>query len=298
MEMRIPLIETIQARQADLPRKLEITIYVIAIVFSFLVLTYAAYVLLPVHENANPPITWGWGVDWKGTIRPGSLDLIAGHTPYTSVIRCLPPWVYLAVSPVAVLPPEVGTAGIFVLTYLVYSFVLYRLKAKPWVILAFLCNSFTLMNAKNGNVDFLAVLGFILPPQIGLFFVLIKPQIGIGITVYWLVEAWKKGKFLEVFRVFAPVTIAYLISFLFYGFWPLKIVGITKDVYNAGLWPVGIIIGLVLMVKSLRDKNPLYAMGASPFLAPYVNFTSYALVLLPFIANGALMLIAVALSWR
>jgi len=296
--MRIPLLETIESKQAELPIKLVVTIYIVGIFFSFLVLTYAVYVLLPVHENANPPITWGWGVDWKGTIRPGSLNLITGQTPYTSVIRCLPPWIYLAVSPIAVLPPEIGTAGMFVLTYLVYSFVLYRLNAKPWVILAFLCNSFTFMNAKNGNVDFLAVLGFILPPQIGLFFVLIKPQIGIGITVFWLFEAWKKGKFKEVLRVFAPVTIAYLCSFLIYGLWPLKIAGMTKDVYNASLWPIGVLIGLVLIVKSLKEQNPLYAMGASPFLAPYVNFTSYALVLFPFIPNEVLMLIAVALSWR
>jgi hypothetical protein len=117
-------------------------------------------------------------------------------------------------------------------------------------------------------------------------------------AIFWLVEAWRKGKYQEVFRIFAPVSLAYLISFLFYGLWPLGLLGMTNDLYNKSLWPVGIPIGIALLYKSIRDRNAIYAMGASPFLSPYVNATSYAVVLFPFVPNAFLFLIAVALSWR
>lgn len=250
------------------------------------------------HENANPPITWGWGVDWKNEIHAKSLDLISGHTPYTlSSLGLFPPWSYLLLSPIAALSPDLGTAVIFVLTYMVYSFVIYRLNSNPWVIFAFLLNSFTFRNALNGNLDFLAVLGFILPPQIGLFFVLIKPQIGVGIALFWLIEAWRKGKIREVIRVFAPVTIAYLLSFLVYGFWPIRLIGMKHDAYNASLWPIGIPIGILLLYKAIHDRNGLFAMGSTPFLSPYVNFSSFAVTLFPFIPNTLLIFIVVALSW-
>lgn len=269
---------------------------IILIAVAFGLFVFAVYTFLPVHENSNPPVSWGWGIDWKRQSRIASLQVISGLNPYDRVIRCLPPWIYVLISPIALLPPDLGSAVIFALTYFGYSFVLYRLKPDLLMILAFVCNPFMYHNAVNANFDFLAVLGFILPPQIGLFLVLAKPQIGIAIAIFWLVEAWRKGKAREVIRVFAPVTVAYLLSFMIYGFWPLKVMGMVNDAYNYSLWPAGIIVGLILLYKSIKDRDPLFAMGASPFLAPYVNMTSLAVLLIPFVRNSSLMIIAVALT--
>lgn len=269
----------------------------ILIAVVLVILIFAAYTFLPVHENANPPDSWGWGIDWKANIRFAAIDLISGRTPYTNYERCYPPWIYLLVSPLTALSPDLATAVLFVLTFAVYLFVILRLKASPWAATAFMLNRFIFNNAINANLDFLAVLGFALPPQIGLFFVLSKPQIGIGIALYWLVESWRKGKIREVIRVFAPVTLAYALSFLVYGLWPLKVAGMTNNPYNASLWPVGIPVGIILLYKAFHDKNPILAMGASPFLAPYVNITSFAVTLIPFIPNSMLMLVVSALTW-
>lgn len=270
----------------------------ILLLIAFILFVQIVLIIIPVHDNGNPPHSYGWGVDWKGTIRTGALELLSGRTPYTRVTRCLPPWIYILVSPLAILPVGLSTAIMFVLSYLVYSFVLFRLKANPWVIAAFVLNSFAFLNAKNGNLDFLAAFGFILPPQIGLFFVLSKPQIGAGIAIYWLVQAWRTGKAREVIRVFAPVGLAYLASFIIFGFWPLLVSGMTNDRFNMSLFPVGIIVAVIMLAKSIRDKNPLYAMGSGPFLAPYVNKTSFAVTLFPFIPYPVLLLIVTALSWR
>ena len=177
-----------------LSRKQNNILGIILIILAFFAFVFTVYTYLPVFENANPPYSWGWGVDWKNLLRQASIDTIKGHNPYTGPLRLLPPWAYLIVSPFTALSPELGEAVFFVLTYMVYAIVLYRLKAKPLAILAFLSNYFIFMNAKNGNLDFLVALGFIVPPQVGLFLVLIKPQIGFGIAIFWLIEAWRKGR--------------------------------------------------------------------------------------------------------
>lgn len=276
----------------------KITLTVFAVILTTALLTYIAYTYLPVAENANPPVTWGWGVDWKGTIRPGALDLISGRTPYTRVIRCLPPWIYLIVAPIAALPPALGTAFMFALTYVIYALVLCRLKVNPWAIAAFLLNSYLFTNARNGNVDEFAILGFILPPQIGLFFVLCKPQVGIGMAIYWAFEAWGKGKFRELLKVFAPVVIAYGLSFMVYGPWPLLVSRMASDNFNVSFWPVGLAIAGILLYKSIRSKDPLFSMGSGPFLSPYVNTTSLSVILFIFSQSPILMLIASILTWR
>jgi len=69
------------------------------------------------------------------------------------------------------------------------------------------------------------------------------------------------------------------------------------DPYNASLWPWGIVIGLIFLIKAILKKKANYAMSASPFFAPYVNISSYSVVLLLVKDNTVLMIIAVILSW-
>jgi hypothetical protein len=124
-----------------------------------------------------------------------------------------------------------------------------------------------------------------------------KPQIGAGIALFWLVEAWRTGRLREVVRVFSPVVLAYLISFAVYGLWPLRFTERMSDPFNASLWPLSIPIGLGLLFHALQRREKFFAMSASPFLAPYINIHSYAVLLLAFIPSPALFFLAVALSW-
>ena len=278
-------------------KKQSIILGIVLVGISFIAFVFAAYSFLPVHENANPPITWGWGVDWKGVIRDASLKLISGQSPYIRKVNCFPPWAYLLLSPIALLSPALGAAILFVLTYTAYSFVLFRMKVNPWAIFIFMLNGFTFINAKNADIDFLSILGLIMPPQIGLFFILIKPQIGIGVAIFWLIESWRKGKFKEVLRVFSPVIIGYSISFLIYGFWPINFIGMTHDAFNASLWPFGIIIGIFLLFVAIRERKNIFSVSSTPFLSPYVNITSYAVSLIPLTQNIFLLIIGVIFSW-
>jgi hypothetical protein len=127
----------------------------------------------------------------------------------------------------------------------------------------------------NGNIDWLALVGVVMPPQIGLFFISTKPQMGIAIAIFWLIEAWRNGGLREMLRVFAPITIATLLSLMLYGLWPLR-AGVEVGLWwNASLWPMSLPAGIVLLVTSVRKRQINYAMGASPCFAPYILFHSW-----------------------
>ena len=126
---------------------------------TFIALVYSVYTYLPVHENANPPISWGFSVDWKGCIRTDILKLLAGRSPYEEGCGLNPPWTYILLAPIAILPPDLGAAVIFTLTYLVYIYALHKAGARYWMLLGVTCTYFVLANAQTGNIDWLPVLG-------------------------------------------------------------------------------------------------------------------------------------------
>jgi hypothetical protein len=269
---------------------------ILALAAAFIAIVYAVYTFLPVGANATPD-TWGFGVDWKGCIRPDTLKLVNGQSPYVDGCGLNPPWTYLVLAPLALLPAPLGTAILFTLTYFVYVGAMFRAGARPWMALAVVLSRFVFVNALNGNIDWLPVIGFFLPAQIGLFFVLMKPQIGVGIALFWLVEAWRAGRMKEVARVFAPVTLAYIASFALFGFWPVKMGVSLVDSYNASLWPYGLIAGVPLLVYAILKRLKFVAVAATPFLAPYVNIHSYAVGLFALIPYPVGFVLMVAMSW-
>jgi hypothetical protein len=258
----------------------------IAILFSAIILlTWAVYRFLPVNRNLSNFGSLSIGVDWKGTFRPATLALISGQSPYDYGVFN-PPWAFLPLIPVALLYPELGEAVMLVIGLLAFGFAAYRLKAPPWMAVMMMINPWTLSNAGNGNIDWMVAIGATLPPQIGLFFVLTKPQLGIGLALFWLVQAWDRGKLREVLRVFAPVTIALMISFIPYGFWPLKTMLLTGDIWwNGSLWPVGLIVGVALLVYALHRRSFPVSIISSPFLSKYLTIHGWNIALfglLPF----------------
>lgn len=263
----------------------------------FFLFVWAVYTFLPVHANANPPQTWGFSVDWKGCIRPDTLKFLSGHSPYTEGCGLNPPWAYLLLAPIAALPVDLGAATMFALTYMIYALVLLRMGAKPWMIAAFTLSRLPLISAFNGNIDFLPVLGFILPPPLALFFLAIKPQIGIGLALFYVVEAWREDKVKAVVKLITPISVVYLISFAVYGLYPLKLLHMPNDPFNASLFPAGLVLAIPLLIYALIKRQKLTAIATAPLLAPYTNIHSYAVLLFAFIPYQVPFLFAVALTW-
>ena len=236
------------------------------------------------------------GVDFKGVFRPSMWAIFHGQSPYQGWAYN-PPWLFLLLAPVAILSVPAGTAVMVVSGFASFGYVAYKLGAKPITIVILLLSPPVIYSATNGNIDGLAALGLVFPPQIGLFFVLLKPQTCIGAAVFWAVQAYKKGGVNSVFWLFYPVTLALMVSFVLFGLWPLQTINPLTHPWNMDIWPWGIPIGIGLLIYSLRNKNMAPAVAASPFLSPYVSVLSWAPALLGFVNRPVVTGLLVVIAW-
>ena len=79
-------------------------------------------------------------------------------------------------------------AAIILISIVAWIIAMRRLGASLIVILLMFMTPQLWWSIVYGNLDFLVVLGIILPSPLGLFFVLSKPQAGAGIAIYWLIR--------------------------------------------------------------------------------------------------------------
>jgi hypothetical protein len=247
------------------------------------------------------------GADWQYGFRPAVYAILNGHSPYN--LKCFvdpacesagffnAPWALLPLIPLALLPVRIGYAVLIIVSLASFGWVAYRLGAKPLTIGLLLVSPPVVHGVLVGNLDWLVALGFVMPPQIGLFFIIIKPQMGAAVALFWLIEAWRLGGWRRVLRTFWPATLALLISVLIFGLWPLHFERMTTQWWNASLWPLTIPVGLALLVSAIRKRKIEYAMGASPCLSPYLMMHSWVAALLALSGSLPEMAAAVAGFW-
>jgi hypothetical protein len=254
-------------------------------------------VLLLVGGVTLLPLDLPVGYEWLRTFRPAALELAAGRTPYTNPYFFNAPWALVPLLPLAALPARLGGELFFLLSMAAFIYSARWFKAKPLALTAFLLSPPVINSLINGNVDWMPLFGFTLSPQIGLLFVTMKPQIGAAVGVFWLVQAWRKGKLAEVIRVFIPVTILMLLSFALFGAWPLRFDGVYSVGVNVSLFPFSIPVGLALLVAAIRQVRIEFAMGAGPCLSPYIGLNSWVGALLGIVASEAETIAAVLGLW-
>jgi hypothetical protein len=236
-------------------------------------------------------LTWGIslviprGVDWSTAFRPAALALLKGESPYTVYGFYNAPWTLIPLIPLAILPEQIGRAALFVTSVISLTFIAWKLGGNKLTILLLLLSPPALHGFLNGNIDWLAMYGFILPPQIGLFFIAIKPQVGVAVAVYWLWRTWQEGGWQAVLRTFLPFLVILMITFILFGLWPLRYQREIALWWNASLWPLSLPVGLALLIASIKKDRLEYAIGASPCLSPYVLFHSWIGALLAIIKS-------------
>ncbi|WKZ41239.1 MAG: hypothetical protein QY328_04190 [Anaerolineales bacterium] len=237
------------------------------------------------------------GVDWQTAFRPAALEILSLRSPYNVPGFFNPPWATIALIPFALFPEQVGRVLLIIAGFISYAFVAHKLGGKIWAVIALLLSPPVMHNTLNGNIDWLAMLGVIMPPQIGLFFVTIKPQIGVAIVIFWLVESWRNGGWMETIRVFSPITLVTLVSFIFFGAWPLRAQVEIDLWWNASLWPMSLPVGLVLLIASLRKRDMFFSMGASPCFSPYILLHSWVVAIYAVIRSTPETIAAVIGLW-
>ena len=239
------------------------------------------------------------GIDWRETYYPAARAVLDGANPYLAAptFRNLP-WTLIPMLPLAIFSERVSGALYFILTLALYAWVAVRLKASRAALIAFMLSSPVIYGMRMLNVDALALVGFVLPPQIGLFFVLIKPQMGIAMIPFWIFETWREGGWRSLLLAFLPAAIAATLSLVIFG---TASIGRSNDLlqssWNASLWPWAFPIGFALTILSIRNRRKDQAMAASPFLSPYLAYHSWVSVLAGLMQRDLELILAVIGMW-
>jgi hypothetical protein len=238
------------------------------------------------------------GLDWHDTYRPAALAVVAGESPYSVEIYYAAPWAAWILAPIAVLPYWTGRLITFLIGLWAFAFVAWRAGATRWTLIVFLCSAGVVGCLNNGNIEWMPLLGVVCPPWLGLILAAIKPQVGIGLGLYWLVCITREKGWTATILAFAPVTVLLLISFLIYGFWPLRFEQtLAWSVDNTALGLQSLFVGAVLWVRSVRQRDERMALAAGPVLSPYVLQFTWSACLLGLLAHPLELLAAVVCLW-
>lgn len=241
------------------------------------------------------------GLDWHNAYRPAALSMLQGKSPYGmseyGQAFYNAPWALIPFLPFAIMPYQIGRVGIFIMGLAGFTVLAYKLKAPPVSLLIFLSSASVIGCLNNGNIDWLPMLGFILPARWGLIFVAMKPQVGIGVGIFWLFESYKQGGIRKVVETFTPLIVLLALSFWLYGFWFLEFSRLENNLNNMSLFPYSVLVGVYLIWASLRKQDIRHAMASSPLLAPYVTQFSYAAILTALLQKPVWLGIVSVLLW-
>ena len=254
---------------------------------AFLLIGAVAYFALP-----DP-------IDWNISYRIAALKALSGQSPYGVEPFFNPPWVLIPLIPFAVLPYRLGVAALFTANLFVFVYLGKLMGARPAAFVAFLCSFPVVFCLLFGQIDGLVLLGLFLPRPLGLIFLLAKPQIGAAVAVFWFIEAWRAGGWKQAVRTFIPVTAAFLLSFLLYGFWPVTSNpgSLVNLGHNTSVWPLSLAIGFPLLIYAIRSRKRDFALMSAPFFSPYVTPQSWSSALLGLIPFQYEMIAASLASW-
>lgn len=170
------------------------------------------------------------------------------------------PWLAWLLVPFSMFSVAGGLALWLTLSILVTIWGLKRDGPDLFTMLLVLCSPGFFRLVAHGQVDAFIYLGFVLlqeqslrRQQLGLLLMAMKPQVlGFGALVH-LVHSPQR------WWIIAPTAVLTLITFIFYGFWPIHILQNSQWVldacFNISPWPYGIPVGLVLLGIGLWKKN-------------------------------------------
>lgn len=236
------------------------------------------------------------GLDWTGTFLPA----IASGDPYNHPAFYSPPWVIHLLTPLTWLPVPIAVWIIILASVVAWILALRKLGASVFITLMMLLTPQLWWGILYANLDFMIPLGLLLPRPLGLIFVLAKPQAGIGIAIYWMIDSYLQGSWKSLIKTAAPLGIVSLLYCIPYGFWPLELFSAVKVGWNLSVFPYLAGAGAVLIIHALRNRKPGLAIAAGPFIAPYVGAQSLpvaALGLLPSELETSLALISLWFAW-
>lgn len=234
--------------------------------------------------------------DWDGIYLPVVRMILSGQNPFNTFGFYNPPWVLSLLIPFAMLPYEIGRFLMMLCGMASLAYVAYRLKASRFGVIAILLSPLAFDAMLWGNVEWISLLGLVLPLPLGLVLLSIKPQMTLCAIGFLLYEEWRKRGFRKMILAMFPVTALFILSFLVYGFYPLHWMQYQAEAgINFSFYPFTVPLGLGLMIQATRTKKLGYALAASPL---FFSTLSPQVWLVEWLAIAALTpeLIAVTVS--
>ena len=122
------------------------------------------------------------GIGWQQGFHYFTHALFSGGLPNKLLGMFYPPWVLIPFVPLPLLPERGGTI-FFYFALTSYFINLRKLNVNLLTSLVFLFLSPVLEDLRQFYIKRLVMLGYFTPNQIGLFFVLIKPQAGGAVSI-------------------------------------------------------------------------------------------------------------------
>lgn len=245
--------------------------------------------------------------DWYHTYYPAARAFLRLENVYQAVpIYFAPPWTLVPLIPFALLPIAAARALFFIAGLFGFSWLAWKINPQPAAVLSFLFSAPVACCLIQGNVEWLPLLGLLMPPQLGLIFLAMKPQTTIAVMVYVIWKAYRQHRqngrlegLAGALATMLPTICLFLASWALYGPWFLRIGGAARAATWTVItpWPWLFPLGLALLYLSIRLDHRPYALAASLLLTPYAIPTTWSAFMLAFIRSKRGMFVASLASW-
>ena len=142
----------------------------IGLIILFPLVVFLIYSYFPIRDH------------WE-TYRTASRYLLSFKNPYQVEKFFNPPWALFPIIPFALLPFRIGNAIWAAISIYMYGFIARKLGANWIATIGFITLPHTLYTLFQVNIDWIVALGMLLPPQMGVFLICLKPQIGTFLAI-------------------------------------------------------------------------------------------------------------------
>ena len=150
------------------------------------------------------------------------------------------------------------------------------------------------MMMQYGNIEWLVLIGLLTPTSIGLWFLLVKPQMGFILVLLLAWKTYKQQGVKRLFLVFSPVSLGLVISYLL----GMRIPNLAHfSSYSADIWPFGLLFGIPALIIAFKNKDDKLALAVAPFLTPYIGTMSWVAILPKSMQSYRKITIGWVLSW-
>lgn len=219
-----------------------------------------------------------WGIVWWDQEHTFTQVIHHLRDPYTIQGFVNPPWTGVLLIPFGLMPLALGVLVQTCLFFTLLTGVIFKFGGTKKTVLLVLTSYFALDAVLEANIEWLVLLGLLLPTAYSGPFLVIKPQSALG---YWFSLRWR-----DLLIAVLVLLIFLLITLAIWGLWPVdlqrKVSRHFEIPYNLAPMalipiPLSLLIGVVLAYFAFKRHDPALGIFAWLFFVPYT--VMYSLIL-------------------